>query len=132
MFSEYIKESKEFSSKEDNPLVYTLVIAKLAKLGCKDATKQDEKLFNLINKVEKILPKIDAKKLRDTYSPIGRFGVFENTKSGDMKQYVEQYYQQFEADVANDEKTFAGAFKIHQIFSDLKNSDEYKEFIKSL
>ena len=76
--------------------------------------------------------RFDAKKLRDTYSPIGMFGVFENTKSGDMKQYVEQYYQQFEADVANDEKSFAEAFKIHQIFSDLKNSDEYKEFIKSL
>jgi hypothetical protein len=132
MFSDFIKESKEFGSKEDNPLVYTLVIAKLAKLGCKDATKQDEKLFNLINKVEKILPKIDAKKLRDTYSPIGMFGFFENAKSGDLKQYVEQYYQEFESAVANDEKTFAEAFKIHQIFSDLKNSDEYKEFIKSL
>lgn len=132
MFSDFIRESKEFGSKEDNPLVYTLVIAKLAKLGCKDAAKQDEKLFNLINKVEKILPKIKANKLRDTYSPIGMFGVFENTKSSDLKQNVEQYFQQFESDVASDEKSFAEAFKIHQIFADLKNSDEYKDFMKSL
>jgi predicted HNH restriction endonuclease len=131
MLSEFIKESKEFGPKEDNPLIYTLVIAKIA-TSCKETAKEDEKLFAVIDKVEKMLPKIDTKRIKADYSPIGLFGVMENRKGSDVREYVKQYFETFEALAADDEKSFSSAYEVHHLFKELKDSNEFKDFLKSL
>lgn len=132
MLSEYIKESKAFGSKEDNPMIYTLVIAKLV-TSDKDTAKKDEVLFKLINKVEKILPKIDCSELKKQYSPISMFSLFEtDTTKKALKDYVVNYYNSFEQAVAGAEKSFEDAYEIHQMFKDLMNCEEFQDFLKSL
>lgn len=133
MLSEYIKESKAFGSKEDNPLIYTLVIAKLVTAKDKDEVKKDEVLFNLINKVEKIVNKVDCNELKKQYSPISMFSLFEtDTTKKALKDYVENFYNSFEQGIAGNEKSFEEAWEIHEMFKELKNSEEFQAFLKSL
>lgn len=133
MLSEYIKESKAFGSKEDNPLIYTLVIAKLVTAKDKDEVKKDEVLFNLINKVEKIVNKVDCNELKKQYSPISMFSLFEtDTTKKALKDYVENFYNSFEQSIAGNEKSFEEAWEIHEMFKELKNSEEFQAFLKSL
>lgn len=131
MFKDFVNESKEFGKLEDNPLIYTLVIAKLAN-NCPDETKKDEVLKKVIEKAEVVAKQFDTKALKSIYSPIGLFGVFEKANKADLKTYISQYYESFETEIANAEKSFAEAFKIHQAFKELKDSDEFKDFLKSL
>lgn len=131
MFRDFVNESKEFGKLEDNPLIYTLVIAKLAN-NCPDETKKDEVLKKAIEKAEVVAKQFDTKGLKAIYSPIGLFGVFEKANKADLKTYISQYYESFETEIANAEKSFAEAFKIHQAFKELKDSDEFKDFLKSL
>lgn len=133
MLSEYIKESKAFGPKEDNPLIYTLVIAKLVKAKDKDEVKNDEVLFNLINKVEKICNKVDSNELKKQYSPISMFNIFDcDVSKKAAKDYVENFYNSFEQAIAGNEKSFEEAWEIHEMFKELKNSDEFQAFLKSL
>lgn len=133
MLSEYIKESKAFGSKEDNPLIYTLVIAKLVTAKDKDEVKKDEVLFNLINKVEKIVNKVDCNELKKQYSPISMFSLFEtDTTKKALKDYVENFYNSFEQGIAANEKSFEDAWEIHELFKELKSSEEFQAFLKSL
>lgn len=133
MLGEYIKESKAFGSKEDNPLIYTLVIAKLVTAKDKDEVKKDEVLFNLINKVEKIVNKVDCNELKKQYSPISMFSLFEtDTTKKALKDYVENFYNSFEQGIAGNEKSFEEAWEIHEMFKELKNSEEFQAFLKSL
>lgn len=133
MLGEYIKESKAFGSKEDNPLIYTLVIAKLVTAKDKDEVKKDEVLFNLINKVEKIVNKVDCNELKKQYSPISMFSLFEtDTTKKALKDYVENFYNSFEQSIAGNEKSFEEAWEIHEMFKELKNSEEFQAFLKSL
>lgn len=133
MLSEYIKESKAFGSKEDNPLIYTLVIAKLVTAKDKDEVKKDEVLFNLINKVEKIVNKVDCNELKKQYSPISMFSLFEtDTTKKALKDYVENFYNSFEQGIAGNEKSFEEAWETHELFKELKSSEEFQAFLKSL
>ena len=132
MLGEYIKESKAFSPLEDNPMIYTLIIAKLAK-NEKDVVEKDETLFNLINKVEKVIRKCDCNELKRQYNPIGMFGIFdEKTTKSNLQDYVKQYFVDFESIVANSEKTLDSAYEIHKMFKELTNSEEFQAFLKSL
>lgn len=131
-FRQYLKENQQFSSKEDNPLIYTLIIAKLA-TKTKEELKEDEALFALIKKAEELTKKVNAKVLKDMYSPIALFGVFDNKiAKSNIKDYIDQYFVEFEQNIANSEKKFEDAYKIHTLFKEFKESEEYKNYIKSL
>lgn len=133
-FKDFVNENRSFSSKEDNPLIYTLIIPKLIKCdGCKDTVKDDKVLFNLVNKVEKMMGKLDVKKLKQAYNPITIWNVFEqdSTKKA-TKEFINQYFVEFEQLIAGDEVTFEDAYKIHTMFKELKNSDEFQAYMQSL
>lgn len=133
-FSQFLAESKVFTSKEDNPLIYTLIIPKLVQYdGCKDTVKDDKALFELVNKVEKLMSKLDVKQLKKLYNPVVMFNVFEqeSTKKA-TKEFVLQYFTEFEQQIAGEEVTFEGAYKIHSAFKQLKDSEEFKAYLQSL
>jgi len=132
LFRQYLKENQFFSKKEDNPIIYTLVIAKLAN-KTKEELKEDETLLEVIKKAEKLSKDVNSKILKDMYSPIALFGVFDNKiAKQNIKDYVNQYFEEFEQNIANSEKKFEDAYKIHTIFKEFKESEEFKNYLKSL
>lgn len=132
MLREYLKESSTFYTKENNPLYYIFIIPKLVKSDV-ETTKQDENLRNLINFIEENTKGLNIKILEKNNSPITFMTLFqtESVKKA-ATEYIEQYLKQFELDIANEEKDFMAAYKIHQTFDLIKNSDFYKVYIKNL
>ena len=132
MLRKYLKESSTFYTKEDNPLFYLFIIPKLVRADA-ETVKQDEVLKNLINFIEENTKGLNTKILEKNYSPITLMTLFqaETVKKSSM-EYIEQYLKQFEQDIANEEKDFMTAYKIHQMFELIRNSDNYKAYVKSL
>jgi len=131
-FNDFVKQSKGFSELQDNPMVYSLVLAKLAK-GDKAAAKEDKALFDVLNKVEKVAQKINTKQLKTAYSPMGMTALFnQDTTKANLPDYVKQYYNEFEKVASQEEKTFDAAFEVHKQFSDLTNSREFQNFLETL
>lgn len=132
MLRQYLKESTEFYSKEDNPLFYIFIIPKLVKSDA-ETVKQDNDLKNLLSFVEENIKGLNIKLLEKTYSPISFMSLFqtESVKKASI-EYIEQYLKQFEMDLANEEKNFMSAYNIHKVFETIKNSDNYKKYCKNL
>ena len=132
MLRNYLKESTEFYSKEDNPLFYIFIIPKLVKSDA-ETVKQDNDLKNLLSFVEENIKGLNIKLLEKTYSPISFMTLFqtESVKKATI-EYIEQYLKQFEMDLANEEKNFISAYNIHKVFETIKNSDNYKKYCKNL
>ena len=132
MLRQYLKESTEFYSKEDNPLFYIFIIPKLVKSDA-ETVKQDNDLKNLLSFVEENIKGLNIKLLEKTYSPISFMSLFqtESVKKASI-EYIEQYLKQFEMDLANEEKNFISAYNIHRVFETIKNSDNYKKYCKNL
>ena len=132
MLRKYLKESSTFYTKEDNPLFYLFIIPKLVRADA-ETVKQDEVLKNLINFIEENTKGLNTKIFEKNYSPITLMTLFqaETVKKSSM-EYIEQYLKQFEQDIANEEKDFMTAYKIHQMFELIRNSDNYKAYVKSL
>lgn len=132
MLRKYLKESTEFYTKEDNPLFYLFIVPKLVRADA-ETVKQDEVLKNLINFIEENAKGLNTKILEKNYSPITFMSLFQSdTVKKNSVDYIEQYLKQFEMDIANEEKNFQTAYKVHQIFELIKNSDNYKVYLKSL
>lgn len=132
MLRKYLKESTEFYTKEDNPLFYLFIVPKLVRADA-ETVKQDEVLKNLINFIEENSKGLNTKILEKNYSPITFMSLFQSdTVKKNSVDYIEQYLKQFEMDIANEEKNFQTAYKVHQIFELIKNSDNYKVYLKSL
>lgn len=132
MLKQFLKESTTFYTKEDNPLFYIFIIPKLVKSDV-ETVKQDEVLKNLINYVEEVSKPLAIANLKKKYSPIFFMNLFgtESIKKN-MVEYINQYLCEFETEIANDEKDFMEAYKIHNIFSMIKNSDVFKAYLKSI
>ena len=132
MLRQYLKESTEFYSKEDNPLFYIFIIPKLVKSDA-ETVKQDNDLKNLLSFVEENIKGLNITLLEKTYSPISFMSLFqtESVKKASI-EYIEQYLKQFEMDLANEEKNFISAYNIHKVFETIKNSDNYKKYCKNL
>lgn len=131
-FTDYVKTSRDFTSMQDHPMVYSLVMAKLAKMD-KNTAKQDKALRDVLNRVEKVIPSIDSNKLKTSYSPMGMNALFNSeTAKKALPDYIKQYFNEFEKVAAHQEKSFDGAYKVHKAFADLTNSDEFNDFLLSL
>ena len=132
MLRKYLKESTEFYNKEDNPLYYLFIIPKLVK-NEPEVVKQDEVLKNLLQFVDETMKGINTKILEKNNSPISYMNLFQTDSAKKaMAEYIEQYLKQFELDIANEEKDFMSAYKVHKAFETIRNSDNYKAYIKNL
>lgn len=132
MLRQYLKESTEFYNKEDNPMYYLFIIPKLVKADT-ETVKQDAVLKNLLGIIDEEIKGINIKILEKNYSPVSFMNLFQTeTAKKAAADFIEQYLKQFELDVSNEEKDFMSAYKVHKAFENIKNSDNYKAYIKSL
>lgn len=132
MLRNYLKESTEFFKRENNPLFYLFIIPKLVKSDV-ETTKQDQDLMNLINFVEENSKNLKLAQLEKKYSPITFFNLFStDTVKKNAIEYIKEYLQNFETDLALDEKDFMESYKVHQTFDIIRNSDQFKVFTKNL
>lgn len=132
MLRTYLKESTEFFKKEDNPLFYLFIIPKLVKDEA-EKVKQDQELMNLINFIEENTKSLNTKSLEKKYSPITFFNLFATeTVKKNAVDYIKQYLDTFEQDLAMEEKDFLASYKVHQVFDLIKNSDVFKIYTKNL
>lgn len=131
-FSDVVKKDRKFSKNDDNPLIYTLVLAKLANSD-KETLKNDEILFNALNKVEDLAKNYDTSSLEKSFSPMRMTAVFnKDSVKKSLPEYLNQYYNEFEKELANHEKSFDKAYEIHRSFDKFRSSDEFSKFVDSL
>lgn len=131
-FSDVVKRDRKFSKNDDNPLIYSLILAKLADSD-KESLKNDETLFNALNKVEELTKNYDTNFLQKSYSPMRMTAIFnKDSVKKSAREYLNQYYNEFEKELAGHEKTFEKAYEIHKSFDELRSSDEFSKFIDSL
>ena len=132
MLRTYLKESTEFYKNENNPLYYLFIIPKLVKSDV-ETVKQDQDLMNLINFVEETAKGLKLATLEKKYSPITFLNLFStDTVKKNTIEYINEYLQNFETDLALEEKDFMASFKVHQIFDLIRNSDQFKVYTKNL
>lgn len=132
MLRTYLKESTEFYKNENNPLYYLFIIPKLVKSDV-ETVKQDQDLMNLINFVEETAKGLKLATLEKKYSPITFLNLFStDTVKKNTIEYINEYLQNFETDLALEEKDFMASYKVHQVFDLIKNSDQFKVYTKNL
>jgi hypothetical protein len=132
MLRTYLKESTEFYKKENNPLFYLFIIPKLVKSEV-ETVKQDQDLMNLINFVEENTGKLKLSQLEKKYSPITFFNLFStDTVKKNAIEYIKEYLQNFETDLAMEEKDFMSSYEVHKVFDLIRNSDQFKVYTKNL
>jgi len=132
MLRTYLKESTEFYKNENNPLYYLFIIPKLVKSDV-ETVKQDQDLMNLINFVEETAKGLKLSTLEKKYSPITFLNLFStDTVKKNTIEYINEYLQNFETDLALEEKDFMASYKVHQVFDLIRNSDQFKVYTKNL
>jgi hypothetical protein len=132
MLRTYLKESTEFYKNENNPLYYLFIIPKLVKSDV-ETVKQDQDLMNLINFVEETAKGLKLAQLEKKYSPITFLNLFStDTVKKNTIEYINEYLQNFETDLALEEKDFMASYKVHQVFDLIRNSDQFKVYTKNL
>lgn len=132
MLRTYLKESTEFYKNENNPIYYLFIIPKLVKSDV-ETVKQDQDLMNLINFVEETAKGLKLATLEKKYSPITFLNLFStDTVKKNTIEYINEYLQNFETDLALEEKDFMASYKVHQVFDLIRNSDQFKVYTKNL
>ena len=128
-----VNESSEFSSMENNPLIYTLVIPKVLN-GEIDAVKKDEIIKNVIGVTEKFIKdNLDAKTikvLKGAFRPASVMDVFKLSKN--YRTTFDNYMADFKSLVCNEETNFIKALNVSKKFDELLASPEYQVYKNTL
>lgn len=128
-----VNESSEFSSMENNPLIYTLVIPKVLN-GEIDAVKKDEIIKNVIGVTEKFIKdNLDAKTikvLKGAFRPASVMDVFKLSKN--YRATFDNYMTDFKSLVCNEETNFIKALNVSKKFDELLASPEYQVYKNTL
>lgn len=128
-----VNESSEFSSMENNPLIYILVIPKVLN-GDIDVIKKDEVIKNVIGVTEKFIKdNLDAntiKVLKNAYRPASVMDVFKLSKN--YKATFDNYIADLKSIVCNEETNFIKAINISKKFDELLSSPEYQLYKNTL
>ena len=128
-----VNESSEFSSMENNPLIYTLVIPKVLN-GEIDAVKKDEAIKNVIGVTEKFIKdNLDAKTikvLKGAFRPASVMDVFKLSKN--YRATFDNYMTDFKSLVCNEETNFIKALNVSKKFDELLASPEFQVYKNTL
>ena len=128
-----VNESSEFSSMENNPLIYTLVIPKVLN-GEIDAVKKDEIIKNVIGVTEKFIKdNLDAKTikvLKGAFRPASVMDVFKLSKN--YRTTFDNYMADFKSLVCNEETNFIKALNVSKKFDELLASPEFQVYKNTL
>lgn len=128
-----VNESSEFSSMENNPLIYTLVIPKVLN-GEIEAVKKDETIKNVIGVTEKFIKdNLDAKTikvLKGAFRPASVMDVFKLSKN--YRATFDNYMADFKSLVCNEETNFIKALSVSKKFDELLASPEFQVYKNTL
>lgn len=128
-----VNESSEFSSMENNPLIYTLVIPKVLN-GEIEAVKKDETIKNVIGVTEKFIKdNLDAKTikvLKGAFRPASVMDVFKLSKN--YRATFDNYMTDFKSLVCNEETNFIKALSVSKKFDELLASPEFQVYKNTL
>ena len=128
-----VNESSEFSSMENNPLIYTLVIPKVLN-GEIDTVKKDETIKNVIGVTEKFIKdNLDAKTikvLKGAFRPASVMDVFKLSKN--YRTTFDNYMTDFKSLVCNEETNFIKALNVSKKFDELLASPEFQVYKNTL
>lgn len=128
-----VNESSGFSSMENNPLIYTLVIPKVLNSEI-DSVKKDETIKNVIGVTEKFIKdNLDAKTikvLKGAFRPASVMDVFKLSKN--YRATFDNYMTDFKSLVCNEETNFIKALNVSKKFDELLASPEYQVYKNTL
>ena len=128
-----VNESSEFSSMENNPLIYTLIIPKVLNDDI-EAAKKDTIVKNAVDLTEKFIKdNLDAKiikVLKGAFRPASIMDVFKVSKN--LKSTFDNYMTDFRSVICNEETNFIKALNISKKFDELLNSPEYQIYKNTL
>lgn len=133
-FKEYmVSESMEFSSMENNPLIYTLLIPKVLNSD-PDTVKKDEQLKAAITATEKfikdVLDKGAIKVLVTDFTPYAVMDMFKLSKN--KKDTFFKFFQDFKQAACTSSNNFSRCLKIDRKFDELLASPEYQLYMSTL
>ena len=131
--SEYmINETAKFSSMENNPLIYVLIIPKLLKSDI-ETVQKDETVKNAVDKAEKFIKELNddtVKVLRNTFKPFCVMDLFK--LSTNYKATFDTYLEDIKCTACQEEKNFMKCMDLDRRFAELYNSTEFQIFKNTL
>ena len=131
--SEYmINETAKFSSAENNPLVYILIIPKLLKSDI-ETVQKDETVKNAVDKAEKFVKDLNddtVKVLRNNFRPYAAMDLFK--RSTNYKATFDTYLEDIKCVACQEEKNFMKCMDMDRKLAELYNSTEFQIFKNTL
>ena len=118
-----VNETTEYSTMENNPLIYTLLIPKVLN-GDPDVIKKDEVIKNA-----NLDPKT-IKVLKGQFRPASVMDVFKLSKN--YKATFDNYFVDFRTVISNEETNFTKCLTLDKKFDELFNSPEYQLYRNTL
>lgn len=128
-----INETSEFSSMENNPMIYTLVIPKLLHSNDVDAVKKDEVIKNVVDVTEKFIKALNKdtiKFLKNQCSPAAVMEMFKLSKN--YRNTFDDYLVLFHDVICNEEKNFMKCLELDKKLAELYSSPEYQAYRNTL
>jgi len=128
-----INETSEFSSMENNPMIYTLVIPKLLHSNDVDAVKKDEVIKNVVDVTEKFIKTLNKdtiKFLKNQCSPAAVMVMFKLSKN--YRNTFDDYLVLFHDVICNEEKNFMKCLELDKKLAELYSSPEYQAYRNTL
>lgn len=128
-----INETSEFSSMENNPMIYTLVIPKLLHSNDVDAVKKDEIIKNVVDVTEKFIKTLNKdtiKFLKNQCSPAAVMEMFKLSKN--YRNTFDDYLVLFHDVICNEEKNFMKCLELDKKLAELYSSPEYQAYRNTL
>lgn len=126
MFKDYmVNESSEFSTMENHPLIYTLIVPKLITCDDTKLIKEDKILKNAIDLIEKFIKSLPAKTnktLKAFSKPYVVMDMFKLSKN--YKDTFDKYMVDFKSVICNEEINFIKCMELDKKFNELMNSPE--------
>ena len=131
--SEYmVNETAKFSSMENSPLIYVIIIPKLLKSDA-ETVKQDETVKNAVDKAEKFVKDLNddtVKVLKNSFRPYAVMDLFK--RSTNYKATFETYLEDIKTVACAEEKNFMKCMDLDRKFTELYNSTEFQIFKNTL
>lgn len=128
-----INESVEFSKLEDNPMIYTIILSKLANTLDTESIKHDAVIKNAVDITEKFiktLPLKTIKLLKESFKPYSTSEMFK--LSNNSKNVFDDYFKQFMEIICNNESNFIKCMNLNEQMAKLYNSPEYQIYRNTL
>lgn len=134
MLRDYLMdESAEFSSMENNPLIYTLISPRLITCADKKEIKADVVLKAAVDTVEryiKTLTPATIKQLKKEFKSAAVLDMFKLSKN--YKTTFDEYYRDFRDIITNNTTSFLKCVELTKKFDEMYNSPEMLTFRNTL